>query len=257
MLSFCCLLGCRCFAADLQGGMPCSAHAWPCPMHCTCTCACPRPSPALFEAACPLPWSGMLSKAARQQRRGMAQAPTSGQAVIARGPPTPPAPRHTIFPATRPPIHLHLRAAHARPSPPGCCRPAPASHAAFPAADLPPHAAPAVHHHTSSREVAEQANRYPPPPAWLLADPPSPLCLLCTILSFSSREVAEEHYKDLKDKPFFPDLIGYILSGPVVGMVSGARLPRLLALRPLLPMLPHSRRVCLPLRCTVRMHVAD
>lgn len=34
------------------------------------------------------------------------------------------------------------------------------------------------------------------------------------------REVAEEHYKDLKDKKFFPDLIGYILSGPVVGMVS-------------------------------------
>ena len=37
------------------------------------------------------------------------------------------------------------------------------------------------------------------------------------------REVAEEHYKDLKDKPFFPDLIGYILSGPVVGMVSPLR----------------------------------
>ncbi|PRW58239.1 nucleoside diphosphate kinase chloroplastic isoform A [Chlorella sorokiniana] len=34
-----------------------------------------------------------------------------------------------------------------------------------------------------------------------------------------TKEVAEEHYKDLKDKPFFPDLIGYILSGPVVGMV--------------------------------------
>lgn len=31
--------------------------------------------------------------------------------------------------------------------------------------------------------------------------------------------MAEEHYKDLSAKPFFPDLISYILSGPVVGMV--------------------------------------
>ena len=27
------------------------------------------------------------------------------------------------------------------------------------------------------------------------------------------------HYQDLKDKPFFPDLIQYMLSGPVVAMV--------------------------------------
>jgi nucleoside-diphosphate kinase len=33
------------------------------------------------------------------------------------------------------------------------------------------------------------------------------------------REVAEEHYKDLKEKPFYPALVGYIVSGPVVAMV--------------------------------------
>lgn len=30
---------------------------------------------------------------------------------------------------------------------------------------------------------------------------------------------AEEHYKDLSSKPFFPGLIEYICSGPVVAMV--------------------------------------
>ena len=34
------------------------------------------------------------------------------------------------------------------------------------------------------------------------------------------KEVAEEHYKDLKEKPFYPDLVNYIVSGPVVCMVS-------------------------------------
>jgi hypothetical protein len=34
------------------------------------------------------------------------------------------------------------------------------------------------------------------------------------------REVAEEHYKDLSSKPFYKDLVNYILSGPVVCMVS-------------------------------------
>ncbi|GLC33003.1 Nucleoside diphosphate kinase II, chloroplastic [Pleodorina starrii] len=33
------------------------------------------------------------------------------------------------------------------------------------------------------------------------------------------REVAEEHYKDLSAKPFYKDLVNYILSGPVVCMV--------------------------------------
>ncbi|VFQ93716.1 unnamed protein product [Cuscuta campestris] len=43
-------------------------------------------------------------------------------------------------------------------------------------------------------------------------------------------ELAEEHYKDLKSKPFFPKLIKYITSGPVVcmawegiGVVASAR----------------------------------
>ena len=34
-----------------------------------------------------------------------------------------------------------------------------------------------------------------------------------------SRELAEEHYKDLSSKPFFRDLVDYITSGPVVAMV--------------------------------------
>ncbi|OEL34885.1 Nucleoside diphosphate kinase 2, chloroplastic [Dichanthelium oligosanthes] len=33
-----------------------------------------------------------------------------------------------------------------------------------------------------------------------------------------SKDLAQEHYKDLKDKPFFPTLINYITSGPVVCM---------------------------------------
>lgn len=37
------------------------------------------------------------------------------------------------------------------------------------------------------------------------------------------KEVAEEHYKDLQGKPFYPALVEYITSGPVVGMVRGAR----------------------------------
>ncbi|XP_031472932.1 nucleoside diphosphate kinase 1-like [Nymphaea colorata] len=34
-----------------------------------------------------------------------------------------------------------------------------------------------------------------------------------------TRELLEEHYKDLNDRPFFQALITYMLSGPVVGMV--------------------------------------
>ena len=34
-----------------------------------------------------------------------------------------------------------------------------------------------------------------------------------------SKELAEEHYKDLSSKPFFKDLVSYIISGPVVAMV--------------------------------------
>ncbi|KAG5523060.1 hypothetical protein RHGRI_035019 [Rhododendron griersonianum] len=41
------------------------------------------------------------------------------------------------------------------------------------------------------------------------------------------QELAEEHYKDLNSKPFFPKLIGYITSGPVAwegdGVVASAR----------------------------------
>ena len=37
-----------------------------------------------------------------------------------------------------------------------------------------------------------------------------------------SKELAEEHYKDLSSKPFFPKLVEYIISGPVVAMVGQA-----------------------------------
>lgn len=35
----------------------------------------------------------------------------------------------------------------------------------------------------------------------------------------ASKELLEEHYKDLVDKPFFPKLRNYMLSGPVVCMI--------------------------------------
>lgn len=34
------------------------------------------------------------------------------------------------------------------------------------------------------------------------------------------RAQAEKHYADLSSKPFFPGLVDYIISGPVVAMVS-------------------------------------
>jgi nucleoside-diphosphate kinase len=34
-----------------------------------------------------------------------------------------------------------------------------------------------------------------------------------------SKELLETHYEDLKDKKFFPGLINYMSSGPVVAMV--------------------------------------
>ncbi|KAE8355785.1 nucleoside diphosphate kinase [Aspergillus coremiiformis] len=34
-----------------------------------------------------------------------------------------------------------------------------------------------------------------------------------------SKEHLEQHYGDLKEKPFFPGLVSYMLSGPIVAMV--------------------------------------
>ena len=40
----------------------------------------------------------------------------------------------------------------------------------------------------------------------------------------ASEELLKQHYIDLKDRPFFPGLVKYMGSGPVVAMVSaGAR----------------------------------
>jgi len=36
----------------------------------------------------------------------------------------------------------------------------------------------------------------------------------------ASKDLLNEHYIDLKEKPFFPTLIKYMSSGPVVAMVS-------------------------------------
>lgn len=38
-------------------------------------------------------------------------------------------------------------------------------------------------------------------------------------LKQTDRGLAEEHYKELADKPFYPKLISYITSGPVCAMV--------------------------------------
>ncbi|KAG9288204.1 hypothetical protein G9A89_020510 [Geosiphon pyriformis] len=43
--------------------------------------------------------------------------------------------------------------------------------------------------------------------------------LLALQLIEPTQELLQEHYRDLKEKPFFPGLIKYMLSGPVVGMV--------------------------------------
>ncbi|KAB8234708.1 nucleoside diphosphate kinase [Aspergillus alliaceus] len=38
-------------------------------------------------------------------------------------------------------------------------------------------------------------------------------------LTSPSKEHLEQHYADLKEKPFFPGLVSYMLSGPIVAMV--------------------------------------
>ena len=45
------------------------------------------------------------------------------------------------------------------------------------------------------------------------------LKLVAMKLMVISKEVAENHYGEHKDKPFFPSLISYITSGPVLAMV--------------------------------------
>lgn len=43
-------------------------------------------------------------------------------------------------------------------------------------------------------------------------------CPLVSLLQ-ASKDLLNQHYVDLKDKPFFPTLINYMSSGPVVAMV--------------------------------------
>jgi nucleoside-diphosphate kinase len=47
--------------------------------------------------------------------------------------------------------------------------------------------------------------------------------LLALKFTTPSRQTLEEHYKDLKTKGFFPSLIAYMTSGPVVAMVWGGK----------------------------------
>ncbi|KAI9596650.1 nucleoside diphosphate kinase [Syncephalis fuscata] len=47
--------------------------------------------------------------------------------------------------------------------------------------------------------------------------------LLALRLIHPTRDLLEEHYADLKSKPFFPSLMTYMTSGPVVGMVWGGK----------------------------------
>lgn len=44
--------------------------------------------------------------------------------------------------------------------------------------------------------------------------------LMFYLLLQPSKSLLEEHYADLSKKPFFPDLIQYMISGPVVPMVT-------------------------------------
>ena len=57
------------------------------------------------------------------------------------------------------------------------------------------------------------------------------------------RELAEEHYKDLSQKPFFKDLVNYITSGPVVAMVRTAP-PTRASVKPPYLAARHSPVVC-------------
>ena len=43
--------------------------------------------------------------------------------------------------------------------------------------------------------------------------------LLSMKLYSPSKQLLEEHYKDLKEKPFFPKLVEYMMMGPVVCMI--------------------------------------
>lgn len=41
-----------------------------------------------------------------------------------------------------------------------------------------------------------------------------------SLLSKASEDLLKQHYIDLKDRPFYPGLVKYMSSGPVVAMVS-------------------------------------
>jgi hypothetical protein len=58
----------------------------------------------------------------------------------------------------------------------------------------------------------------------------------------ASEEHLKQHYIDLKDRPFFPGLVKYMNSGPVVAMVSayGDQGKLIKAFEPFLPCFPSS-----------------
>ena len=58
-----------------------------------------------------------------------------------------------------------------------------------------------------------------PPPPPHTQHPPTGFKLVGLKLYQTPESVAKEHYKDLASKPFYPALVEYIVSGPVVAMV--------------------------------------
>lgn len=63
----------------------------------------------------------------------------------------------------------------------------------------------------------------------------------------ASRDLLNEHYIDLKDRPFFPSLITYMSSGPVVAMVRNSSLFTWYSFKPaglLTRLISHHASVC-------------
>ena len=173
-----------------RAGCPCTDALCACTRAITCT----QHTTALFEAACLLPWSGTLSKAAQHQT------PAHVHTLLAGGPQRMWPDRRRVHCATFTPL-LHISCLAFRHRVPNNTS---RSLAALPLYFLP---------------LISCIHRSQPSPSPALHSTPNHHAnCLCVCVC---RDIAEEHYKDLSSKPFFPALVEYILSGPVVCMVSG------------------------------------
>uniref|UniRef100_A0A8V1AIU1 Nucleoside diphosphate kinase n=1 Tax=Gallus gallus TaxID=9031 RepID=A0A8V1AIU1_CHICK len=61
--------------------------------------------------------------------------------------------------------------------------------------------------------------RPPPPPPPSLSSAAAELTAAAAELREASEDLLKQHYIDLKDRPFYPGLVKYMNSGPVVAMV--------------------------------------